>query len=71
MLLFQDLLTKFTAMKLQAKYMATMMSGGKPGSEKVMQELLEGTARPIAPGKIRRKKEKVKAASRDKSKGFG
>lgn len=34
------------------------------------QELLDGAKRPIAPGMVRRKKEKVKAPPRDKSKGF-
>eukprot|EP00877_Chromochloris_zofingiensis_P011891 jgi/Chrzof1/6956/Cz02g05130.t1_CPSRP54A[v5.2] len=72
----QQMLTEFTAMRAQMQTMSKMMKLGVPGQsdEELVTDLIKSSRQPIAPGKVRRKKDKSdKNASRapaDKSKGF-
>lgn len=70
-----EMMTAFTQMKAQTSNMSKLMklSQGNGDQQQVMQELIKSAQRPIAAGKVRRKKAKddlKRAPPRDKSKGF-
>lgn len=71
-----ELMSAFTQMKAQASNMSKLMKLGQGGSdsEKLMQDLIKSAQRPVAPGKVRRKKRDDsgggKKAPLDKSRGF-
>jgi signal recognition particle subunit SRP54 len=75
-----ELMSAFTQMKSQASNMSKLMKLGQGGgdNDKIMQELIKSAQRPVAAGKVRRRKAQDDSSSKssrkpgplDKSKGF-
>ncbi|KAF8069508.1 ffh [Scenedesmus sp. PABB004] len=70
-----EMMGAFTQMKAQASNMSKLMKLGQGGAdnEKLMQDLIKSAQRPVAAGKVRRKRADAgakRAPPLDKSKGF-